>query len=131
MAPLKSCHHGSLSDDQNKNPGLRRGFVREHSYGPPDCPAVSSQGPAELVFRHNPFNVLSLASDAIADAAIGLDRHARDNGIDVGAEVVGTALRPLLLMTNIVILGKKVRHPIRPVGCLTCQCLPLLAGERG
>jgi hypothetical protein len=83
-----------------------------------------------LVFRHNPFNVLGLASDAIADATIGFDRHARDDGINVGADVVGTALWPLLLMTDIVILGKKVRHPIRPVGCLTSQCLPLLADKR-
>jgi hypothetical protein len=102
VAPHKSTHHGFATiRAQNKAPAHARALfnIAEVSRY-----RVKSRWPAELIFRHNPLDILCLASDAVADAPIRLDRHARNDGVNVGADVVGTALRPLLLMTDIVIL---------------------------
>jgi hypothetical protein len=115
MALHKSCRHGSLSNDQTK-PRLSPGFCNRIAMSLTGMPGDLSQWPAKLVFRYNALNIVGLASDAIADAPVSFDRHARNDGVDIGADVLGTALRPLMLMTNIVVLGVNMRHPIRPVG---------------
>ncbi len=67
---------------------------------------------AELLFSHDPLDILSLASDAVSQTPVGLDRHATDDGVDVGPDLVGAALRSLALVMNVFVYREIVRHGI-------------------
>ncbi len=69
---------------------------------------LASLRPAELLFGHDPLDVLGLASDTIPQASIRLDRHAAHNRVDVRPDFLGAALGALTLMMNVVIDRKAV-----------------------
>lgn len=68
--------------------------------------------PAELLFGHDPLDVLGLASDAVAQASVRLDRHAAHDRVDVRLDFLGAALGTLTLMMNVVVDRKAVCHGI-------------------
>src|ERR1700752_2317333 len=65
--------------------------------------ARRSAEPADLLFRDHALDVLGLALDAVARTPVRLDRQAADDGIDTALLDHGAALRPLLLVVNVVI----------------------------
>ena len=69
-----------------------------------------SAEPADLLLGHDALDVFGLALDAIARAAVGLDREAADDGLDASFLDGGAALRPLQLVVHVVIDRKIVGH---------------------
>jgi hypothetical protein len=67
------------------------------------CARDRSAEPGDLLLGHDALDVLGLALDTIARAAIGLDRQAGNDGVDAAFLRRGTALRALLLVMNVVI----------------------------
>src|SRR5476651_293919 len=65
--------------------------------------AIRSAEPADLFLGHHALDILSLALDAIARAAVRLDRQAGDNGIDAALLDDGAALRTLQLVVDVII----------------------------
>src|SRR4051795_3843316 len=77
--------------------------------------AAGSSQPADLFLGHHALDILGLALDAVARAAVRLDRQAADDGIDAALLDDGAALRALQLVVNIVIDRVVVRHrPVSP-----------------
>src|SRR6185295_17644695 len=72
--------------------------------------ATRSAQPADLLLGHHALDVLGLALDAVARAAVRLDRQAADDGIDAALLDDGAALRALQLVVDIVINRVIVRH---------------------
>src|SRR3954454_16947128 len=76
---------------------------------------VRSAQPADLFLGHHALDILGLALDPIAGAAVRLDRQATDDGIDAALLDDGAALRALQLVVDIVINRVIVRHrPVSP-----------------
>src|SRR4051794_15519912 len=74
-----------------------------------------SAEPADLLLGHHTLDILGLALDAVAWAAVRLDRQTADDGIDAALLDDGAALRALQLVVNIVINRVIVRHrPVSP-----------------
>ena len=67
---------------------------------------------AELLFSHDPLDIFRLASDAVSQTPVGLDRHAADDGVDVGPDLVGAALRSLALVMDVVVDREVVGHGV-------------------
>src|SRR6266853_5224107 len=65
--------------------------------------AIGSTQPADLFLGHHALDILGLALDAVAGAAVRLDRQAGDNGIDAALLDDGAALRPLQLVVDVVV----------------------------
>src|ERR1700712_5751817 len=79
--------------------------------------ATRSAQPADLFLGHYALDVLGLALDAVARAAVRLDRQAADDGINTALLDDGAALRALQLVVNVVIYRVIVRHrAVFPVG---------------
>src|SRR6266567_688431 len=69
-----------------------------------------SAEPADLLLGHHALDILGLALDAVARAAVRLDRQAADDGIDAALLDVGAALRPLLLVMDVVVDREIMGH---------------------
>src|SRR5664279_2911885 len=69
-----------------------------------------SAEPADLLFGHHALDILGLALDPVARAAVRLDRQATDDGIDAALLDVGAALRTLLLVMDVVIDREVMGH---------------------
>lgn len=67
---------------------------------------------AELLFGDDPLDIVGLASDAVAQASIRLDRHAADDRVDARPALFGAALRSLTLVMNVFVYREGVRHGI-------------------
>src|SRR5207237_8083254 len=65
--------------------------------------AKGSAEPGNLFLGHDTLDILGLALDAVARAAVGLDRQARDDRVDASFLHRGAALRALLLVMDVVI----------------------------
>src|SRR4030081_3761119 len=77
--------------------------------------ATRSAQPADLFLGHHALDVLGLALDPVARAAVRLDRQPADDGIDAALLDDGAALRALQLVVDIVIDRVIVRHrPVSP-----------------
>src|ERR1700755_340098 len=72
--------------------------------------ATRSAQPADLFLGHHALDILGLALDAVARAAVRLDRQAADDGIDTALLDDGAALRALQLVVDIVVDRVIVRH---------------------
>ena len=71
---------------------------------------------AELLFGNDPLDIVGLASDAVPQASIGLDRHAADDRVNVRPALFSAALRSLALVMNVFVYRKVVRHGISDHG---------------
>src|SRR5258708_28161106 len=69
-----------------------------------------SAQPADLLLGHHALDILGLALDAVARAAVRLDRKAANDGIDTALLDVGAALRPLLLVMDVVVDREIMGH---------------------
>jgi hypothetical protein len=69
-----------------------------------------SAEPGDLLLGHDALDVLGLALDTIARAAVGLDRQAGNDGVDAAFLRRGAALRALLLVVNVVIDREIMGH---------------------
>src|SRR5947209_7446846 len=70
---------------------------------------------ADLFLGHDALDVLGLALDTIAPAAVRFDRQAADDGIDAALLDHGAALRALLLVVDIVVNRVTMRHRLLPL----------------
>ena len=70
---------------------------------------------AELLFGHDPLNIIGLASDAVSQPSVGLDGHAADDRIDIRPDLFGPALRSLTLVMNVFVYRKVVGHGESPI----------------
>ena len=64
---------------------------------------LGSAEPGDLFLGHDALDILGLALDAVARAAVGLDRQARDDRVDASFLHRSAALRALLLVMDVVI----------------------------
>src|ERR1700692_4500637 len=69
-----------------------------------------SAQPSHLLLGHHALDILGLALDAVARAAVRLDRQAADDGIDAALLDVRAAPRPLLLVVDVVIDREMMGH---------------------
>src|SRR6476660_8890707 len=76
-----------------------------------------SAEPGNLLLGHDALDILGLALDTIARAAVGLDRQAGNDGVDAAFLRRGAALRALLLVMNVVIdrvvMGHRRVFPVK------------------
>jgi len=73
-------------------------------------PQGGSAEPGNLFLGHDPLDVIALALDAIARAAVCLDRQAGHDGVDAALLRRGASLWALLLVMNVVVDREVVGH---------------------
>ena len=69
-----------------------------------------NDGGEARIFGHDAFNIFRLALDAVARAAVRLDRQAGDDSVHAALLDRGPALRALQLVMNVIIDRKIVGH---------------------
>src|SRR5882762_10118195 len=89
---------------------IKQAINRSRRCCPTPGAAARSAQPADLLLGHHALDVLGLALDAVARAAVRLDRQAGDDGVDASLLDGGAALRPLQLMVDVVIDRVVVGH---------------------